>query len=293
MNLKSFEEAFHKEYNSLADNAKRKREGTQVKLLEENIKQTQKHHDVTKKLTLVIAFAVIAMVIGIGFFVLNIDNFTSSDLTGNQLRSGYYVENLKGDTLDVSFSWRIPDNRELVIEVINAEDYPEKIPLLEYVILSDEVVDGITGENNVLPTYVGWKGAMDSINIDETSITVPRNIQFLESGNGAGDITITLSNLANGDGMSGITKISVDESSEQILKARITIYKVDALSDDEFITIVRHEFGHAIGLAHSSAQEDLMYPTIPSGNPLISQCDVDAMIMLYNGEKIHQVECDN
>ena len=292
MNLKSFEEAFHKEYNSLADNAKRKREGTQVKLLEENIKQTQKHHDVTKKLTLVIAFAVIAMVIGIGFFVLNIDNFTSSDLTGNQLRSGYYVENLKGDTLDVSFSWRVPDNRELVIEVINAEDYPEKIPLLEKVILSDEIVD-VDNEDSTVPNFVGWKGAMDSIDIDETQITIPRDLQFLESGNGAGDITITLSNLANGDGLSGITKISVDEASEQILKARITIYKVDSLSDDEFITIVRHEFGHALGLPHSSTQGDLMYSTIQPGNSLISQCDVDALIMIYNSEKIRQVECDN
>ena len=292
MTLKSFEEAFLKEYHSLGDIAKSKRDGTQVKLLEENIKQTQKHHDTTKKLTLVIATAVIGMVIISGLFYLNIDNFASNDLTGNQLRSGYYVENLKGDTLDVSFSWRVPDNRELIIEVINAQDYPEKIPLLQQVILSDETVD-VDGEDSTVPNFVGWKGAMDSIDVDETKFFVPRNIQFLESGNGAGDITITLSNLANGDGLSGITKMSVDEASEQILKARITIYKVDSLSEDEFITIVRHEFGHAIGLAHSSAPEDLMYPTIQSGNPLISQCDVDAMILLYNGEKIRQIECDN
>lgn len=289
MNLKSFEEAFRKEYHSISENAKHKREGKQVELLQESINQTKKHHDITKKLTLAITGAVIAMAIISGFFIINTDNFVPTDLTGNQLRSGYYIENLNGDTLNVSFSWRIPDNRELVIEVINPEDYPEKIPLLQQVILSDEIVlvDGI------FPNYVGWKGAMDSINVEDTEIFIPRNLEFLESGNGVGDITITLSNLANGDGMSGITKISVDESSEQILKARITIYKVDELSDDEFITIVRHEFGHALGLVHSSAVEDLMYPTIQTGNPLISQCDVDAMVLIYNGEKIRQIECNN
>ena len=89
-----------------------------------------------------------------------------------------------------------------------------------------------------------------------------------------------------------MTRILVDDASEQILKARITIYDVDELTDAEFTTIVRHEFGHALGLAHSSASDDLMYPTIQTDNALISQCDIDAMASLYNGEKIAQVTCD-
>ena len=92
--------------------------------------------------------------------------------------------------------------------------------------------------------------------------------------------------------MTGVTKILVDDASEQILKARITIYNVDELSDAEFITITRHEFGHALGLAHSTATDDLMYPTIQEDNALISQCDIDAMASLYSGEKIAQVTCD-
>jgi len=36
-------------------------------------------------------------------------------------------------------------------------------------------------------------------------------------------------------------------------------------------------------LAHSTAPEDLMYPTIETNFPYISECDVDAMEGLYDG----------
>jgi len=212
MTLEGFEGKFRKEYASLSDNAKRKRESSQVDLLQESIQQTKKHHDITKKLTLVIASAVVAMVIIAGFFVMNIDNFQSGDFTGtNTLRTGYYVENLKGDTMDVSFSWRVPDNRQLSVEIINSEEYPDKTTLLKTAISSDKSIPTFNEQGDEVLSYEGWEGAINSLDIDKTEIYVPRNFEFLESG-GVGDITITLSGLANGDGLSGITKISVDEA---------------------------------------------------------------------------------
>ena len=78
----------------------------------------------------------------------------------------------------------------------------------------------------------------------------------------------------------------------QILKSSITIFNADNLSDSQLSTISRHEFGHAIGLAHSSAPEDLMYPTIETDFPFISDCNISAIIYLYDGNVDEEVICE-
>ena len=55
--------------------------------------------------------------------------------------------------------------------------------------------------------------------------------------------------------------------------------------------IVRHEFGHAMGLAHSTAPEDLMHATIETDYPYVSPCDINAVTALYDGSDSSQVIC--
>ncbi len=45
-------------------------------------------------------------------------------------------------------------------------------------------------------------------------------------------------------------------------------------------------------MAHSSAPEDLMHPTIETDYPYISQCDISALKSLYNGGKKSEVVCE-
>lgn len=87
-------------------------------------------------------------------------------------------------------------------------------------------------------------------------------------------------------------KSIADDAQNQILKSEITIY-VDKLSKAQFETILRHEFGHALGLAHSTALEDLMHLTIETNYPYISQCDIDAMVSLYDDGKKSEVTYEN
>ena len=113
-----------------------------------------------------------------------------------------------------------------------------------------------------------------------------------ESAKGEGEITIILSDQQSGDGYSGYTRNIADESQNQILKSSITIYGVDKLSDTQFKTVLRHELGHAFGLAHTTATEDLMHPTIETNYPYVSECDVAAIKSLYDGGKKSEVTCE-
>ena len=106
-------------------------------------------------------------------------------------------------------------------------------------------------------------------------------MNILTSEGGEGDIIITFSNLRDSDGYTGYTKAIVDGN--EILKSFITVYDVNNLNDEELETIVRHEFGHALGLGHSTASEDLMAPNIDMTVPYISECNIDAIVDLYNG----------
>ena len=139
---------------------------------------------------------------------------------------------------------------------------------------------------------MGWSGALTKASENPSELYIPNKFEVIESSRGEGDITIHLTNTRNGDGNSGFTNSIADDSQNQILKSDITIYEVDKLSNAQFETILRHEFGHALGLAHSTAPEDLMYPIMETEYPYISDCDIDAIVLLYDNGKSSQVVCE-
>lgn len=213
--------------------------------------------------------------------------------------TGYTIQNLKGDIIDTYLSWRLVPGDTIIVNILNAEQHdPEFIEVIKNTILSDETFEidnsllgkGQKGTTSVM--YVGWKGAMMAAAETETSLHIPVKFEIIESKTGEGDIIIELTNRRNADGFAGWTNSIADASQNQILKSRITIFAVDSLSKAGLETVVRHEMGHALGLAHSSASEDLMAPTITTNFPYISDCDIDAMVLLYDGGKSSQVICE-
>ena len=88
-----------------------------------------------------------------------------------------------------------------------------------------------------------------------------------------------------------IIEISEDKK-DQSVKSTITIYNVEELSTSQITTIVRHEFGHAIGLAHTTATEELMASTITTDYPYISPCTIHAIEKLYDGNQKSEVVCE-
>ena len=243
-----------------------------------------------------LAIAVIAGVYSVMF----------AELAGQQYRvevepqqTGYTIQNLRGDTIDTYLSWRLVEGDTIRVNVLNADKYdPKVLEVIKKTILSEKELEidnsflhkGPKGTTTIM--YEGWQGALKVAAVTETILYVPVNFEVITSKTGEGDITIELTNQRNADGFSGWTNSIADASQNQILKSRITIFAVDSISTAALETVVRHELGHALGLAHSSATEDLMYPTIETNFPYISDCDIDAMEKLYDGGNTSEVICE-
>ena len=232
-------------------------------------------------------------------FQINDDHDDIQTDHSSQLKSNYLIQNLRGDTIDTWLSWRIMEGETLHVNIINGDKYPEQAEIVKNTILSTESIeldDNLQhkGPKGSFSTYyLGWTGALEAASTKkDTEFFIPVNFQVFESKIKEGDIIIEFSNMRNGDGYTGFTKSIADDNNNQILKSYITIYEIESLSNTQLESIFRHEMGHAFGLAHSTAQEDLMYPVLTTAYPFISDCTIDAIVSLYDGGESSQVTCE-
>lgn len=261
---------------------KEKNLSNEINQIKNDIKKSQSKTLLITEISLLPILVLLFLVSGFG------DSLTESiNADSSSLKSRYLIENLSGDTVDTWKSWRLVGTT-LNVNILNTNGLSEeRINKIKEAIQSEnliEVDDSLThkGPKGFTSKYFeGWTGALKQAQKENTSYNIPSDFNILTSSRGEGDIIITLSNLRDSDGYNGYTK-SIVEGNE-ILKSFITIYEVNNLSDEELGTILRHEFGHAIGLGHSSAPEDLMAPYIDMTVPYISECNVDAIVELYNG----------
>jgi len=284
-------------------NSELKKKNTDLESSKNNTRQTaimvkskSKNKKTRNHLTLLsMAVIPVMMFATIGF---GTDLFEQEPVDSSTLKSKYVTENLRGDTIDTWKFWNIVPGSALTVNIVNSDLLDnDKILIIKEAITSYETIlidDSIThkGPKGTSSTYyLGWTGSLkDAAELYSTKYPIPNNFDIIESKRGEGDIIILLSKLKDTDGYSGFTKSTVDGN--EILKTYITIYDVNNLSKDQLSTLVLHEMGHAMGLAHSTAPEDLMAPVITTNFPYISECDIAAIAALYNGEISGQVVCE-
>jgi hypothetical protein len=220
---------------------------------------------------------------------------TQTPIPQTHLKSQFLIENLKGDSVDTWINWKVSKDELFHIHVEESPHLTQKrLKVIEEVINSKETVElpDSTNPSSKLAYYKGWAGAIENANKINTKYPIPIHFHTTTTKDGIGNIIIKLSNLSDPDGYSGYTKLFVDEQYHQILKATVTIYGIDGLSSTDLEVITRHELGHAFGLAHSTATDDLMAPTITTNYPYISPCDIDALVGLYDGKSKSKVTCE-
>ncbi len=272
INGKSIDELKHQEKNL----------SQEITLIQKEIKKSQSKTLIITELSLLPVVVLLILISGLGNSIMD---FTNDETTSFKTR--HLIEDLRGDTVDTWKSWRLVGTT-LNVNVLNAKGLSEnRIDVIKNAITSEEsleIDDSLThkGPKGFSSTYfTGWAGALKHIASKDTLYNIPTDFNVITSNGGEGDVIITLSNLRDGDGYTGYTKSVVDGN--EILKSFITIYDVTNLTDEQLGTILRHEFGHAIGLGHSTAPEDLMAPNIDMTVPYISECNINAVIDLYNG----------
>lgn len=218
----------------------------------------------------------------------------SANNESSPMSTYYIVENVRGDTiginthlsvLDDSVSIRIDD--KIGLEKSKIDSIKNSILSEEIVKLSGSVTHK-TRSDSTSTYYIGWAGALKSLP-ETTKHQIPQSLTF--SNNENAHIVIELVRYVTPDGYDGITRAVLSDDRQSIQKAHITIYGADKKSKSELETIVRHEFGHALGLKHSTDPDDLMYPTIVSAYPFISECDLEGLLFLYNGTFQEEYEC--
>ena len=264
--------------------------------LKSNFTKNNFIQNITKKHVLFLS-SVIFLVLSVNFIDGQYLLFDSESKEPLMMTSKFVIENLRGDTIDTMKSWRLLSGELLNVNMLNDDILTaEQQDAVRTVIMSTDSVElddfminrGFQGSESTY--FLGWAGAMSAAKETDTVFTIPSNYAIIHSSNGEGNIVIKFSNLVDTDGFSGYTRSVLDNG--EILKSYITIYNVDELEASELATILRHEFGHALGLGHSTDPEDLMAPVILTDFPYISECNVDAMVLLYDGNESSQAVCE-
>lgn len=198
----------------------------------------------------------------------------------------FFPTNAKGSeltTINTFFPWKEQTDKTLQVSII--KETPLSADQIE------RVKNAITGYGTVkfddTTTFVSWNEALKTASEFKTKTPLP-TIEMTSDNNKDADITISITDVENLDGYSGYTTHILEDN--KIVRSNITIYDINNISGEQISSITRHEFGHALGLAHADSPDDLMYNIVQVPS-YVTNCDIDSLLSLYDGNEQSTSEC--
>ena len=144
------------------------------------------------------------------------------------------------------------------------------------------VIDGLMSERSFTQNgklyFKGWEGALIDAAKHHGSDIHPLRIKIANLHNNP-DVIVILTSSQSDQGYSGLTTFTTEHN--MIKNAHITIYEANDLTAAQTSAVIRHEFGHALGLGHSNITSDLMYPSFTIASAFISALDEMSIEYLY------------
>ena len=200
----------------------------------------------------------------------------------------FFPINAKGSefagTINTFLPWETQKDKTLQVSIIK-----------DTVLSADEIENvkkAITGYGTIkfddTTTYVSWQEALKKTSDHKTKLSMPTTIEIIADNNKEADITITITDAKNAEGYSGYTTYVIED--HKIAKSNITIYDIKNITGEQISSITRHEFGHALGLAHAESPDDLMNAIVQVPS-YVSDCDVDTLLSLYDDNPLGFAEC--
>ena len=182
------------------------------------------------------------------------------------------------ETIKILVPWSENQNTVKVTIINKAGLSDDKISVIKNAIESD-----VSFVENDQIYFAGWTGALhtlDSAKAKRFDVTVS------EKARGA-DIIIEL--LKEKDPRYNGYTIPYYVGNH-IISASIQIFESQTISSVQLENLMRHEFGHALGLGHTTEPGCIMYETISSNLKFIGSCELAGLKALEDGLYFRSVD---
>jgi len=117
-----------------------------------------------------------------------------------------------------------------------------------------------------------------------------KNVKFMEVKDASNADILIIFEHKRKETVGQTTSLLDEEGFIKSVKIRISVnFNEEKINEDTLSLVLKHEIGHALGLAHSNFH-DLMNPIVNYQNKAITKCEIDAVKLANNWKLIENLQ---